>query len=195
MSLAETGAVSCVADTNVVVRLEPFHCTAEFETKLDPFTVRVKDDPPWRADDGDSEEIAGAGLLIANDAAAEVPPPGVGLTTVILVFPAAAMSVAVIAAVSCVADTNVVVRLEPFHCTVEPEMKLLPFTVKVKAAPPMVADEGESELIAGTGLDGGGFDDDDEPPQPESPNTTISETSESLILTAHADCPRFCIVW
>src|SRR5438067_12412432 len=48
--------------------------------------------------------------------------------------PAAAMSAAVIAAVTRVALTNVVVRVAPFQSTVAPETKLAPSTVRVKAA-------------------------------------------------------------
>ncbi len=43
-------------------------------------------------------------------------------------------------------------RFDPFHCTVEPLTKLLPFTVRVKADPPAVADEGLIPVVAGTGL-------------------------------------------
>jgi hypothetical protein len=151
---------------------------------LDPFTVRVNDGPPSSADAGDKEEMDGAGLLIASDVAADVPPPGEGLTTVTLALPAAAMSAAVIAAVSCVAETKVVGRPEPLHCTVEFEMKLVPFTVKVKAAPPAVTDDGESEPMDGSGLDGGAeLDPDDPPPQPNTPimmKSGISRTADAL---------------
>jgi hypothetical protein len=59
------------------------------------------------------------------------------------------MSLAGIAAVSRVGFTKVVARAAPFHCTVEPETKLLPLTVKVNAEPPADALLGESELIVG----------------------------------------------
>ena len=45
-----------------------------------------------------------------------------------------------------------VVRLAPFQFTVEALMKLVPVTMRVKAAPPAVALEGESEVTVGTGL-------------------------------------------
>jgi hypothetical protein len=115
--------------------------------------VRINVGPPARTDAGNNEEITGAGLLIANDAAPDVPPPGLGLLTVMLALPAVAMFVAVTAAVSCVADTNVVVRLEPFHCTVELEMKLVPFTASENAPPPAVAKDGEIDAIAGDGFE------------------------------------------
>src|SRR5438128_12068342 len=55
-------------------------------------------------------------------------------------------------AVSCVEETNVVVSAVPFQFTVEPETKLVPFTVNVNCAPPAVAQVGLSELIVGTAL-------------------------------------------
>ena len=64
------------------------------------------------------------------------------------------MSVAGIAAVTCVALTKVVVRVAPFHLTTEPETKLLPLTVRVKAAPPAVALLGTRVVSAGTGFGG-----------------------------------------
>jgi hypothetical protein len=83
----------------------------------------------------------------------DVPPPGVGFTTVIAAVPELAMSAAVIAAVNCVALTNVVVRALPFHCAVDPLMKLVPVNVIVNAAPPAPVDVGEIEVSVGTGFD------------------------------------------
>jgi hypothetical protein len=51
-----------------------------------------------------------------------------------------------------VALTNVVVTADPLKFTVEVETKFVPFTVRVKAAPPFVALAGEREVIVGTGL-------------------------------------------
>ena len=47
-----------------------------------------------------------------------------------------------------------VVRFEPFHLTTELEMKLVPFTVRVKPAPPAVAELGLRLVVVGTGLSG-----------------------------------------
>src|SRR5436305_135020 len=52
-------------------------------------------------------------------------------------------------AVSCVVETNVVANAVPFQFTVEPETKLVPFTVSVNCGPPAVAQVGLSELMAG----------------------------------------------
>src|ERR1035437_3483424 len=60
MSLAGTAAVNCVALTNVVVSATPFHCTAEPETKPEPFAVTVGAPAPATALDGGSEVSTGA---------------------------------------------------------------------------------------------------------------------------------------
>ncbi len=73
-----------------------------------PFTVNVKAVPPAVADVGLMLVVAGTGLLaalIVKVWALEVPPPGAGVNTVTEAVPAAAMSAAVIAAVSCVDET------------------------------------------------------------------------------------------
>lgn len=72
----------------------------------------------------------------------DVPPPGVGLKTVTLAVPPVATSAAVIAAVSLVLLTNVVVRSAPFHRITEPLIKFVPVTVSVNATPPAFAEAG-----------------------------------------------------
>src|SRR6267143_5615650 len=151
-SAAAMAAVSCVGLTKVVVRAAPFHCTLEPLTKLVPVSVSVKAALPADVPVGDSVESVGEGLVMLNVCAAEVPPPGAGVTTVTDAVAAVARSAAGMAAVSCVALTKVVVRAAPFQRTVEPLPKLLPFTASVNAAPPTLALEGESDASVGTGL-------------------------------------------
>jgi hypothetical protein len=67
----------------------------------------------------------------------ETPPSGLNTVTGIVL--AVAMSAARILACNWVGETKVVTRSVPFHRTLAPERKLLPFTVRVKAAPPAVA--------------------------------------------------------
>jgi len=86
---------------------------------------------------------------IVNVCAFDVPPHGV--TTVIEAVPAVAMREAGTVAVSCV-DEPLVVSAVPFQFTVDPETKLVPFTVNVNCAPPAVAQVGLSELIVGAVL-------------------------------------------
>src|SRR5919108_337093 len=152
MSAAVIVAVSWVALTTVVERGAPFHCTVLPGTKPLPVAVSVKAAPPAVALVGDTDVSVGMGLLIENVCAAETPPPGTGVTTVTLAVPAAAMSAAVMAAVSWVALTTVVVREAPFHCTVLPGTKPVPVAVSVKAPPPAVALVGDTDVSVGTGL-------------------------------------------
>src|SRR5205809_1105433 len=107
-------AVSCAPLTKVVVRFAPFHRTTEAATKLLPFTVSVAQAPPALALLGERGPRVGAELLMAIVSAAEVAPPGSGLNTVADAVPAATISAAAIAAVSCVLLTNVVGRAAPF---------------------------------------------------------------------------------
>jgi len=90
--------------------------------------------------------------LTVKVCALDVPPPGAALTTVMLDVPALAMSAAVIAAVTCVVDTNVVVRAAPLKFTAEPETKFVPVTVSVNAASPEFFVAGEILVVVGAGL-------------------------------------------
>ena len=152
ISLAEIEAVSVVALLKVVGRSDPFHRTVEPATKLDPETVRVKAGPPAFAEVGLIPEIDGTGFWIVKDCALEFPPPGLGLSTVTLAVPTEAISLAGIEAVSFVALLKVVGRSDPFHWTVEPETKLDPETVSVKAGPPALVEVGLIPEIDGTGF-------------------------------------------
>ena len=89
-------------------------------------------------------------LAIVNVCAFDAPPHGV--TTVIEAVPAVAIREAGTVAVSWVEETNVVASAVAFHFTVEPETKLVPFTVRVNCAPPAVAQLGLSEVIEGAAL-------------------------------------------
>lgn len=152
-SVARIAAVNCVELTKVVVRFAPPHCTCEVAMNPLPLTVNVKAPELIAAAGGWMPDKTGAGLaVIAKDNPAEVPPPGVALTTVTVAVPAAATSAMVMAAVSCVALTYVVVRLLPFHCTCDEAMNPLPLTVSENAADPAAVVAGAIEAIAGVGL-------------------------------------------
>jgi hypothetical protein len=106
---------------------------------------------PAAALEGEIELSVGTGLLIANDTPFDVP-PGAGFVTVTVAVPAVAISATEIAAVSCVALTNVVVLAAPLNFTTDVDTKPVPFTVRVKAAPPAVALVGKREVSVGAGL-------------------------------------------
>src|SRR3989304_1191401 len=147
MSAAVIFARNWVADTKGGVRSAPFHRTFAPETKLLPYTVRVKAWPPAVAGEGLRSATVGGRTRTSKFTVLERPPSG--LSTVTGIVPGAAMSAARILARSWVADTKVVVRSAPFHRTLAPETKLLPFTVKVKAEPPAVAYWGTSAVTWG----------------------------------------------
>jgi len=69
--------------------------------------------------------------------------------TVTVAEPAAATSLAPMAAVSWVALRNVVARATPFHCTVEPATKFVPFALKVNAPLPAATLVGDIEPSVG----------------------------------------------
>jgi hypothetical protein len=152
MSAARMPAVSWVALTKLVVRLTPFTRTTDVGTKPVPVTVRVKAGPPCEALLGESVESVGAGLLTLRGSADVVPPPGAGVTTVMLGVPALAISVAKMLAVSWVALTNVVARGAPPIWTPDEATKLVPVTVRVEAGPPAVAVLGLRLVSVGAGL-------------------------------------------
>ena len=112
---AVIAACNWVLEMNVVVRPLPFHCTAEVFTKFLPVTAIVKLVPPATAELGFSKVMIGGGCLIVNVNGAEVPPPGVGLKTVIAAVPTALTSAAVIAACKALLEIKVVARAAPFH--------------------------------------------------------------------------------
>ena len=145
-------AVSCVGLTKVVVRLLPFHWTTELATNPLPATASEKVPATGTVEEGDREVRIGAGLLMVKIRPFEVPPAGAGLTTVTWTVPAVAMSLAGIAACKIALLPKPVVRLEPFNCTTEPEVKPVPFTVRVKSAAPAVAVAGEMEVRLGIGV-------------------------------------------
>src|SRR5690242_20657826 len=93
----------------------------------------------------------GAGITV-KVSAADVPPPGPGVTTVTGNAPAVERSAAEIVACSCVPLTNVVGRAEPFQAIAEDDTNLLPSTVSVIGAAPATASVTDIEERIGTGL-------------------------------------------
>ena len=147
--------MSCVPDTSVVTRAAPSTCTTDVPRKLLPLTVSVK---PVGAD----ATLVGLRLLIVGALAVttvkvaallvQLATHGDGFTTVIAGVLADATSPAGIAAVSCVGDTTVVGRFDPFSCTAAPATNPLPVTVSVKSALPAARLPGPSVAIAGVAL-------------------------------------------
>ena len=152
MSATVIAAVTWVAFTNVVALLFPLKLTTAPETKFVPLTVNVNAAPPTVALLGERDIMEGTGLFTLKSEFPDAPPPGAGFFTDTLKVPAVAISAAVIAAVTCVALTNVVVLAFPLKLTTAPETKFVPLTVNVNAAPPAIALVGERDVIARHGI-------------------------------------------
>src|ERR1700683_910415 len=108
--------------------------------------------PAPKADGAPSaiEELAG---VTSKNITFDVPPPGLGFTTVTEAAVAAAMSGAGTLAVNCEALTKVVAGELWFQFTPAPETKPVPFTVRVNPSPPGLTASGTSGwLIRGTGF-------------------------------------------
>lgn len=117
-----------------------------------PDTESVNAPLPPTMELGVNEPITGAGLAIVKVKELEVPPPGAGLETATDAVPAEAMSDALTAACNPPLETKVVVRALPFHRTVEEEIKFVPLMVRVRLAPPAVADVGFKAVTDGKGF-------------------------------------------
>jgi hypothetical protein len=140
--------------TTVVGRLLPFHCTIELAKKFEPDTPKVKAGPPAAAPLGERALIVGTGfvpLVMVKFTALEVAPPGAGLKTETAAVPAEGTAAAGMAAVNCVALTNVVAGTVPPKLTIEAATKFVPLIVSVKGIP-ATALVGEIVVIVGVGL-------------------------------------------
>src|SRR6266699_156094 len=150
-SVAGIETVNCVELTTVVVLAEPANCTTDVDTKSVPFTVSVNAAAPTILFVGEMLVVVGTGLFTVRTCAFDVPPPGVGLNTVMLNVPAVVRSLARIVAVTCVELTKLVVRFEPANCTTDVDTKFVPFTVSVNVAPTILF-VGEMLVVVGRGL-------------------------------------------
>ncbi len=92
---------------------------------------------------------ASDGPMTVSVAPFDVPPPGAGVTTVIVGVPPLAMSLARIVAVSDVALPTVVARGLPFTCTTDVPTKFVPVTVNGNAGPLAVTVAGLIVVIVG----------------------------------------------
>lgn len=152
MSGAVTAIVTWVELLKVTVRALPLNVPVAPLTKFEPVMIKLKATPPTVVLLGESDVSVAAGLLTWKFKGAEAPPPGPGLLMMTGKDPAVAMSAAVTAIVTCVAETNVTVLALPLNVPVAPLTKFVPFTVSAKAAPPAAALAGENDVSVGTGL-------------------------------------------
>jgi hypothetical protein len=108
--------------------------------------------------------------MMVKFAAADVPPPGAGLKTVIAAMPPSARSVAGTVALRELSAENVVAIADPFQRTVDPLTKAEPETAIESCAAPAIVVVGVTLRMVGTAFSacGGGEEGDDElvPPHP-----------------------------
>jgi len=156
MATSDAGitAVTWLGEIKVVVLIIPLNLTTEFELKLLPNKVIVKPPLPANVNEGEMVFKAGKGLVpvTVSTWVLEVPPPGVGLWTVMLKVPGVLISEALMVAFNWPEDTKDVNLGEPLKFTVELELKLAPLTVNVNAPPPAATDDGEIDIVAGVKL-------------------------------------------
>jgi len=151
IKFAGTLAVSLPLFENLVVSAVPPHMTVAPETKFAPVALSVKAAPPAAAEFGVRADREGAGALLVT---LKVTPPEAappGFTTVTLGAAAEAMRVVETVAVSFALPENTVVSGVLPHLMIEPATKFDPLTLSVKAAPPLVAEDGDKLLIEGAG--------------------------------------------
>jgi hypothetical protein len=129
-AMAEAGSVAfnSVALTHKVASAAPLHSTVEEGTKPVPVRSSVCAADPATTLAGSTVAITGGGLLIMKFAAAELPPPGAGLKTLMAAMPPSARSIAGTVAVTEVSDENVVATAVPFQRTADPFTKPVPET-------------------------------------------------------------------
>ena len=167
----------------MVGRGEPLTCTTDALMNPEPLTVRVKLGPSTSAVAGEMFEMEGTGLLTVNVTAAEVPPPGAGVKTVMDNKAPTARSDAGIAAVNCVAFTKLVDRFDPLTRTTDPATKLPPLTVSVNPELPAIALAGEMLPRDGTGLATVSVSADEVPP----PGAGFTAVTDKLPALATSD--------
>ena len=114
-SAAGTVAFTSVALTKVLASVTPFHAITEVETNPDPVTSTKVSVDPASTLVGSILAIVGTGLFTAKSTAADVPPPGDGLTTVNFAIAAVARLLAGRVAFKLVAELYVVAIDAPFH--------------------------------------------------------------------------------
>jgi hypothetical protein len=130
LASAEAGSVAfnSVALTHNVANAEPFQATLDEGTKPVPVRSSVCVPDPATTLAGLTAAITGGGLLIVKLAAAELPPPGAGLKTVMAAVPPSTRAAAGTVAVTEVSVENVVAIAVPFQRTADPLTKPVPET-------------------------------------------------------------------
>ncbi len=151
-SAASRVALTSVALTKVVERAAPFQSITVVERNPEPVISNSVSAEPAMTLGGVILVIAGAGLFTGKLIAADVPPPGAGLTTVNLATAPLARSLDGMVALRLVEEPKVVASGAPFHSTEELEIKPEPATVTGVSEEPAAVEEGVTLLAEGAGF-------------------------------------------
>ena len=133
-----------------MVRLLPAQFTVVLVLNPLPLIVSVNAPDSAIADAGLKVVSTGTGLLTTK-VSLRLPPPGVGLTTVIVMFAAVNTSDALTAIVIAVDVWVSLVLLEPEYVTVVFGSNPVPLIVNVRAPLSASTEAGENELMVGVG--------------------------------------------
>jgi hypothetical protein len=197
--LAATDAVTCPAFTYVVVSADPFQFTTAPETKPLPFTVSVSAGPPAVVLAGLSELIAGAIEMLNGSWFDSVP---AAFATAILAVPAVVSRVAGIVAAIWAASIRLgwMDTAAPpggANLTESPIPKLVPAMLTGEAELPTTTPDGVTEVIEGTGADGGLIV-KVAPLDVTSPDVTVTVAAPAVAIrlaaTEAVSCPAFTYV-
>ena len=169
-AIADAGSVAfnSVPLIHEVVSAVPFQSTTDDGTKPVPATVSACWPDPATTLAGLTAVNTGSGLFTVKFAAAELPPPGAGLKTVIAATTPSARSLAGTVAFREVSVENVVTTAAPFHRTADPLTNPVPVTEMERSPAPAVIVDGVILVIAGTPFSdcAGGVDGALVPPHP-----------------------------
>ncbi|KKU66135.1 MAG: hypothetical protein UX90_C0001G0194 [Candidatus Wolfebacteria bacterium GW2011_GWD2_47_17] len=149
-SVVVTVISSVVELTNAVVRALPFQFATEPETNCCPVTVTVVVASPMNASFGESVVTTGTRLRTTKLCPLEVPPPGVGLKTVIVEVPAVVRSDDGTVISNVVELMNEVIRSESFQRATEDATN--PEPVKVTVVVPLCTSVDVGLMAVNTGV-------------------------------------------
>lgn len=135
-----------------VVRGAPLIKISDPVTMPVPLTVNSSGAAPAISETGETEVMIGMGFLTVMGSESVVPPPGGGFSTAICNTAALERSEVRSATWSEVLLLKLVLRAAPLTVATEVATKLWPVTIRLNPFTPAKTEEGESELICGTGL-------------------------------------------
>lgn len=151
-SAAVSSVLSDAGPKVAVVRGEPLIKICDPVTMPVPLTINACGADPAGREVGETELMTGIGFLTVMGSESVVPPPGGGFSTAICNTAALARSEVRSATWSEVVLLKVVVRVAPLTLATEVATKLWPVTIRLNPLTPAKTEEGDSEVICGTGL-------------------------------------------